>query len=260
MFTITRGKNSTGKAGEPLPTVFPQLANSTVHFRRGQFHLIAAAPGVGKSLLALSEAMDAQVPTFYFSADSDAFTMYVRAGARETGWLCSEVETQIENGNTQLIDAKLNAKTGHLRFSYDTNPDFNSVEAELQAYAVTYGCWPSLIVVDNISNLDTESGEGQMALESGCDYLHSLARTTGAAIIGLHHVTGEFDDGTKAVPLSGLKGKVSKIPECVLTLFRPTEVPNKMGVAVVKNRMGKADPSGNMVVWLDCHLDRMKLG
>lgn len=259
MFSLVGARNTTGEAGEPLPTVFPRLAGNTVHFRRGQYHLIAAAPGVGKSLLSLSLAVQAKVPTFYFSADSDAFTMYVRTAARETGWLTTEVEAQLASKNTQFIDATVNAATRHLRWCFDTNPDCDTVEEELRAYATVYGCYPSLIVMDNITNLWTESGEGQAGTEAACDYLHALARKTGAAVVGLHHVTGEFDDGTRPVPLSGLKGKVSKVPECVLTLFRDPAVPNAMGIAVVKNRTGRADPSAAMIVTLGCELERMRL-
>ncbi len=242
-----------------MPTVFPKLAGATLHFRRGQFHLIAAAPGVGKSLLAMTLALDCNSPAMYFSADSDAFTMYVRSAAKETGWLTQEVEAQMDTGNTRLIDAKLNSVGHQVRWSFDSAPDFDTIEEELMAYAVTFGCWPSLIVIDNISNVETDSGEGQMALEAVSEYLHSLGRKTGAAIIGLHHVTGEFDDGTRPVPLSGLRGKVSKVPEVILTLFRNAQNPNRMGVAVVKNRGGQADPSGSSVVWLECDLSRMRL-
>ncbi len=259
MLTLTRGKYSSGSAGEPIPPVFKKLSDKTVHFRRGQFHLIAAAPGVGKSLVAMTTAIDCGLPTYYFSADSDAFTMYVRTAAKELKWTTAEVEGQVELENTQLIDTTLNNRTGHIRWCFDTSPTLDVMEEELLAFAATYGSFPDVIVVDNITNVDTESGEGQMALESICEYLHGLARKTGAAVIGLHHVTGEFDDGTRPVPLSGLKGKVSKVPEMVLTLFRNNEQPNKMGVAVVKNRGGKADPSGAMVVWLDLELDRMQI-
>lgn len=242
-----------------MPPVFPKLSAASAHFRRGQFHLIAAAPGVGKSLLALTLALEVQEPTFYFSADSDAFTMYVRTASSRLRWTTTEVENQLEVGNTQLIDASVEQSTRHIRWSFDTNPDYQTIEEELLAYCVTYGCWPSLIVLDNITNAETESGEGQAALESVCDYLHALARTTGACVVGLHHVTGYFDDGTSPVPLSGLKGKVSKIPEQVLTLFRNPQQPGSMGVCVVKNRGGKADPSGGSVVFLECELERMTL-
>lgn len=204
-------------------------------------------------------ALEVKEPTFYFSADSDAFTMYVRTAAKETRWTTGEVEAQVEIGNTQFIDAAVGEATKHIRWSFDTNPDYDTIEQELLAYCVTYGCWPSLIILDNITNAETESGEGQAALESVCDYLHALARTTGACVVGLHHVTGYFDDGTSPVPLSGLKGKVSKIPEVVLTLFRNPMSPGTMGVCVVKNRGGKADPSGSTVVHLECALERMTL-
>lgn len=242
-----------------MPSVFPRLTDSTVHFRRGQFHLLAAAPGVGKSLVALTLAVDCKQPTFYFSADSDAFTMYLRTGAKETGWTTEEVEGQVEKGNTQYLDIKLSQATRHVRFSFDTSPDFDTMERELLAYVVTYGDWPALIVVDNLSNLETEAGDGLAALERGCDYLHALARKTGAAVVALHHVVGEYEDGSTPVPLSGLKGKISKTPEMVLTLFRNHFQRGKMGVCVVKNRMGRADPSGSMVVWLDLDLDRMRV-
>ncbi len=259
MYTLLRGRKGAGEAGEPLPEVFPKLGAASLHFRRGQFHLVAAAPGVGKSLLAMTLALGIKLPAFYFSADSDAFTMYVRTAARQTRWTTEEVEDQVRIGNTQLIDAEVEKASRHIRWSFDTNPDFDTIEQELLAYCVTYGCWPALIVVDNVSNAETDSGEGQVALESICEYLHSLARTTGACVVGLHHVTGIYDDGMSPVPLSGLRGKISKIPEVVLTLFRNPTQPGSMGVCVVKNRGGKADPSGATVVFLQCELERMML-
>ncbi|WP_186315747.1 DnaB-like helicase C-terminal domain-containing protein [Catellatospora sichuanensis] len=249
MLTLTRAKHTKGAAGEPIPTVFQTLAAESVHVRRGQFTLIAAAPGVGKSVFALSLVLKAEVPSFYFSADTDAFTMYLRAGAMFTGYRTVDIEHAVEHKNTQQIDALLEKKS-HCRFDFSGSIEIDMLEEELKAYAATYGEWPHVIVIDNLSNMRLDDApEGYQALEAACDYLHELARETGAAVIALHHVTGTFDDGITAVPLSGLRGKVSKVPEMVLTLHRDASVgTDEMGtmyVTPVKNRTGKADPSGS---------------
>ncbi|GIJ38484.1 AAA family ATPase [Micromonospora andamanensis] len=256
ILTLTRAKLSRGSAGEPLPTVFESLAAEGIHFRRGQLTLIAAAPGVGKSVLALTKSLRSGSPGFYASADTDAFTMYLRAGAMYTGWSTSDIEHAVNHGNTAQVDALLEARSD-VRMDFEGRISIDNLEADLMAYAMTYGEWPHFIVIDNISNMESE-GEGYQALELSCDYLHEMGRTTGAAIIALHHVTGEYDDGIKPVPLSGLRGKISKVPEMILTLFRNQES-NRLFVCPVKNRTGKNAAAANWWVTLDYDPSRMRL-
>jgi hypothetical protein len=263
VLTLARARLAKGSAGEPLPTVFRSLAADGVHIRRGQVSLIAAAPGVGKSLFALAVVLTCASPGLYFSADTDAYTMYVRSGAMLTGWQTTEVETAVEYGNTATIDAHLEALT-HVRFDFSGRIDVDVLEEELKAYASTYGEWPHVIVVDNLSNLDLpDAAEGYLALEQACDYLHEMARTTGAAVVALHHVIGAFDDGLTAVPMSGLRGKISKVPELILTLYRDastgTEGLGRLFVCPVKNRTGRADPGGGWAIPLHYQPHRMTL-
>lgn len=263
MLTLTRAKNSRGKAGEPIPTVFKSWDASGVHIRQGQLALVAAAPGVGKSLVSLSIAMNARVPAYYFSADTDAFTMYVRSAAMVTGYSVDDIEHAIKTGVIETIDAKLDGND-HIRFNFDASPSVDDIDEELQAFAAAYGEWPQLVVVDNISNVfDPNSGDGYQALEGVCDFLHERARETGSAFVALHHVTGDYDDGIKPVPLSGLRGKISKVPELIITLNRDPsaeyEGVQKLHACPVKNRTGKADPSGGWSLPLTAQMNRMKL-
>ena len=258
MFTLTRAKAHGGQAGEPLPTVFPKFEANTVHIRRGQLTLIASAPGVGKSLLSMSIAMKAKVPTFYFSADTDAFTMYLRGASLETGYLMEDIENTVRAGKTELIDAKLNA-ADHIRWSFATGPSPEDIEDELQAFAAIYGEWPALIVIDNLRNVYIrDSGED---MDGVCQYFKDLASRTGAAVIGLHHVKGAWNDGNIAIPLSGLIGQIGKIPEVILTLHKTgSEAAGwSMGVSTVKNRTGRGDPSGNFIIHLEYAPERMHL-
>lgn len=263
MLTITRAKHTRGSAGLPLPTVFKSLEAETIHIRQGQLTLVAAAPGVGKSVFALTLALRSGAPAFYFSADTDAYTTYVRAAAMFSGWSTEDVEHAIKTGNTRAVDAQLEGKMD-VRFNFDARIEASNLENQLQAYALTYGEWPHLIVVDNLMNFDLENGaQGQEGLEQGCDYLHELSRKTGAAVVALHHVAGEHDDGTQPVSLRGIRGKVSKVPAQVLTLHTDDRVrqdgSGMMYVCPVKNRGGKADGGGNWRIALRYEPPRMKL-
>src|SRR5690606_37730929 len=114
-----------------------------------------------------------------------------------------------------------------------------------------YEEFPSAIVVDNVTNVRAGGDNDEdpfSGLESLMDYLHQMARETNAAVFGLHHVTGAYNDAAKPIPLSGVKGQITRVPEMVLTMFRP----DNLCVSGVKNRGGKADPSGEDFAELSC--------
>lgn len=135
-----------------------------------------------------------------------------------------------------------------IRFNYKASPSLTDIENTMKAYDEVYGDFPTLIVIDNITNVLTGGDDDDPfgGLESLMDYLHDMARKTGACVIGLHHVNGSYNDNDKPIPLSGIKGQIGRVPEMVLTLRR---VQSEFGsdtlfVAPVKLRGGKADPSG----------------
>ena len=78
MYSLIQSKRIRGSAGEPLPTVFKALEERGTRFLRGQFVLVAAGAGTGKSAFVLTQALKSKVPTLYFSADSDSFTKLCR--------------------------------------------------------------------------------------------------------------------------------------------------------------------------------------
>lgn len=258
MLTFSQGLRKAGEAGEPLPTVFKALDRMGVRFRRGQFALVAAGPGTGKSAFALTLAIRSGAPTFYFSADSDAWTQYVRGAAIVTGWSTAEAEDAIQRGDTSVLDAALSYHS-RVRMCYEASPTMSDIEDELTMYAHVYG-WPVLIVVDNVTNIVNPNGtDGHQGLEEICDYLHALARLTGAHVMALHHVTGPHNDGTDPIPLSGLKGQIGRVPEMVITLHRGGDeaIGQTINASPVKNRGGKADASGHSfasLAWTPSHM------
>src|SRR5690606_19845543 len=85
VFHLQQALKSARNAGEPLKDVWTSLANETVRFRRSQLHMIASAPGVGKSAFALKLAIGSGASGIYFSADSDEITQAARAVSMLTG-------------------------------------------------------------------------------------------------------------------------------------------------------------------------------
>lgn len=241
------------------------MESAGVHFRRSQLALMAAGPGVGKSLVSVTLALRSKVPTLYLSADSDEHTMYTRLGAMLTGWKTQDVEEAVRDRTPgyQTVEAAI-ASAANIRWNFNPDPDTYELEQDLLAFAGVYGEMPSLIVVDNLKDLYGGGPDGDWQMADRCEYLKVAARQTGAAVVALHHVTGQYDDGNTPVPMSGLIDKISKKPELIITLNRNPQMVTfegyqTMNACIVKNRGGRADASGGWAIPIRAEMDTMRL-
>lgn len=258
MLSLTQGRRKTLDQGSPIPTPFKSFDYNGICFRRGALSLIAAAPGCGKSALAQSivqrgDGQGGVLPAAYFSADSDAATVFQRSASMVTGYEMSEVERLMKEGGAEALEERVRAASSHIRYSFRSTLDPEHILDELEAFAHVQGDWPGIIVIDNLSNIDAGYEDEFRNLGEASFFLMDLARDTSAAVIALHHVGGEHEGGGRPIPLSGLRGKVSKLPSLVLTLHQA----QGLKVSVVKNRSAKADPSGNYGVELQSDFSRM---
>jgi len=190
----------------------------------------------------------------YHSADTDESTMWIRAAAMATGFETSDIERDLRTGTVSGYEAEVRAAAGHMEFVYNTSPSGEDVLRQFEAYATKYGIYPEVFVMDNLANLYAGEGDEFAALQGNMDFLHDLARDTKAAVITLHHTTGEWTNGDKPIPRSGIRGKIDKTPELCLTLHRIGE---QLWVSPVKNRTGKADPRATWNLPLYADLSRM---
>ncbi|MER5883104.1 AAA family ATPase [Streptomyces sp. NPDC001941] len=249
MFSLTQSVRIRGAAGEPIPHPFKSLRRLEVEFRRSELSLVVAGPGTGKSLFALFLAMAANVPTLYFSADSSSATQVSRATAMITGEDSKVVKNALTGGDFSSYEKALGDRWW-IRFNFSARPTQKEIELHLLCYLEVYGCTPHLIVVDNITNVDNGlvgSAESfTFGLEALCEYLDDMARATSAHVLGLHHVTGEHSDGLSPIPLSGVKGKVHRVPSLILTAHKEVDGMNSriINLSDVKNREGFEDSSG----------------
>lgn len=218
---------------------FAGLTRLGVGLAKGVLSMVASGPGVGKSAFALQVANRLGLRTLYVSADTDSWTVTVRALANGTGHPQSYIRTLLEGGYaSDDLDVALH-QLGHIQFSFDTFTT-REINDDVLAYGVIHGAYPELVIVDNVRNFARSGDNDVSAQQRVMDEMHALAATTGAHVMCLHHAQGAYHAGDRAVPLDGIENKITQLPGLVLTLHRQDPY---VLVVPVKNRLGKSDPS-----------------
>lgn len=239
MLRLSRAWQSTNVKATPLPDVWKSL-NSTdvnVKFRRGQVCMVAAAPNAGKSMFALVYAIKANIPTLFFSADTDTATVMIRTAAHLSGHTQLTVENHLRNNPRYYQDYL--AGMQNIQWVFDSSPSLDDIEMEIKAYIELYGIAPELIVIDNLMNVAAETDNEWAGLRAIMMELHDMARKTEACVLVLHHVSeqSEYGSPTMPPPRRAIHGKVSQLPAIILTLgYDPSQ--GMLRVAAVKNRFG----------------------
>ena len=246
MRTLARAVGNTDIGGEPLPTVFKAFDVNKIVIRRSEISMIAGTPGAGKSTVALAIALRAKVPTLYISADTNAHTMAMRLLSMITNKPQSEAEMLLID-NVEQSRKVINDSSGHIFWSFESAPTLTDLDQEVEAFEELWGCAPTLIVIDNLMDIANDGGEEFAAMRSTIKELKYLARDTNAAVLLLHH-TKESYVGTPCQPRSALQGMVAQLPALICTVG--SDAPGYIAVAPVKNRYGKADPTGATKLWL----------
>ena len=252
VLSLTRALSGTAIKAAPLPDVWTTLKDKQIRFRRGQLCMVAAAPNAGKSMFALVYAIKAEVPTLFFSADTDVTTVMIRAAAHISGHEQLTVETNI-NSNSKYYE-KYFEKIKHIEWVFDSSPSLDDIELEVKAYQELYGIPPQLIVVDNLMNVAAETDNEWAGLRAIMMELHDLARNTEACVLVLHHVSeaSEYGDGTMPPARRAIQGKVSQLPSLQLTLGYDI-LAKVLKVAAVKNRFGPNSADGKDFVQLSAN-------
>jgi RecA-family ATPase len=254
---LTRAARTQG-GGEALPAVFRTLEHAGVKPRRGQITMFFGIPGCGKTFLALLWALRLNLHTLFFSLDTDPGTMRVRTIAYLTGEDQNEVEKKLQAGGD--FDKEISAT--NIDYSFQSYASLTDIDLEIKAYAEIHGAYPELIIVDNLVNVSADSDDEWAGMRELMKAFHSLTRQYGCAVWVLHHAkeTGKTEE---CPPRSEIQGKVAQYPELIIAVGQRAEhrahTGVQLGVACVKNRRGKADPSGRTAHWFTVDMGRMKL-
>ncbi len=129
-----------------------------------------------------------------------------------------------------------------IRFVFDpSEPSTEDIVHAITAFTDVFGEPPELVVVDNLMNMvHEETGNEWQGMRQTVKSLHYLARRTKACVWILHHTSEQSDSWIRrAPPRSAIQGKLSQLPEVILTMANDQGV---LWVGVVKNRHGPSDP------------------
>lgn len=193
-------------------------------------------------MLTLNLASKWQVPTLYFSNDSDEMTVASRLISRQTESRTSDEVAQVIDNHRGWASNALESNE-HIRWCFDPSPTLEDIETEVDAFEELYGSFPQLIVVDVLMQVNYAEDSEHASQGRVIQYLNSLARRTKAAVIVVHHTT-EGVEGTPCQPRSAILNKISQLPAVILTVASHGET---FYFAPVKNRDGRDDASGGTV-------------
>ena len=221
--------------------------------------MVAAAPNAGKSMFALVYAIRANVPTLFFSADTDTTTVTIRTLAHLSDHPQMTVESNLDK-DPNYYDQYLST-TSHISWVFDSSPSLDDIEMEIKAYIELYGLAPELIVIDNLMNVAAEHDNEWAGLREIMMNLHDMARKTEACVLVLHHVSeqSEYGSPTQPPPRRAIHGKVSQLPAVILTLgYDPLQ--DMLRVAPVKNRFGPHSANGDDHATLFTNFSNCQIG
>lgn len=251
MLSLAQSARRVGELGTPLPDKYECFTKYRITLRRGATSLIVAAPGVGKTTLAIDWVRRLKVPTLYICIDTAEQDAAARAVAQVTGYPISEVEKDLS-----YFAEELEEHFPQVRWYFGLSPTVDEITNEIQAFGEVFGAYPELVVIDNLTSIELEAEFSFAAVRDAMRRLNDMARLTGAHVMVLHHATGEYENGNKEIPLSGVEFKAGKLPDMCLTLTREG---TELRVAPVKNRGGTADATGKKHAKLYAELNRMKI-
>lgn len=234
-------------ASEPLPDLTGIGRKFGAYFRRGQTAMIAADPNNGKSPLALWHCVNwvrhHGLRVLYFSADTDEYTTWKRAGMAVTGQPKSSVELMPKS----QVSTALAGLGGRLSFSFETDPTYQHLMEEVVAFFELWGDYPDVVVIDNLMDVIGENEDEYGGLRDHTKAFKRLARATDSLVLILHHCNEEDQSKRKGgirPPARGrITGKVSQKAELVITIAYDGQQ-RLMMLAPVKVRDGTPDDTG----------------
>ena len=223
--------------------MFTSLYERGISIRSGEVSMIAGMPAAGKSMLALSLAVRAQVPTIYLSADSHMHTQAMRLISMVTNTEQSIVESSMED---RLWAKSVLSDHDYLRWSFNSAPSARDIVEEVEAHITLTSRPPELFIVDNLTDCLVD-GDEFGGMRSFMKDLKFAAREYSMATLVLHHTSEAWNlQPGQCPPRSSLQGKVAQTPALVLTV---RDQDGFLGVCPVKNRYGPSAPNGDNPTW-----------
>ena len=253
-------------SGSPIKLPYPRLAKLT-DLRTKEISVVAAAPGGGKSTLAVNLAVKMEGSCIYIVQDSPASVM-ARMASVMLHTPVQQAQRRLHERDPGLVKDFL-AHPRHDRLLITSGAHtVPLIEDKLTAFTEWEGKSPDLLILDNL--VDTQSEKGGSA--ENVFYadvllkLKQLAINHDTHIMVLHHVKksgndSERDMGREPMRLKDLLFAGDREARHVWGIYNNGS--NVMTVQVLKQQDGMADPLGHMRIpfsWDPAYARLVELG
>lgn len=240
-----------------MPPALSGLAAWGVEFRHGQVVMVTGRPKAGKSNLVqwvLPQWPDERC--LYNCWDMPAMTAISRQAAVVTGHKTQDILRKFDHDDPEAGFYEEELDGSNVEFCFDTNPTLPQVQEEIDAWVEKYDEYPGVIVCDNLLNIDgaeVDHHEQKFILRQ----LQKLARETEALVFVLHHATEGTKDTTRPPAARETDGKVTQIPDLVLSVANDGQ--GGFFMSPVAHRNGPSDPNADNPVRVHFDLSTLQL-
>lgn len=255
-------KSGTRKRG--LPSGLAALDRVTGGFNPGDLVIVAARPGVGKTSLALTAAMEAckSGPVVIFSLEMSASQLAARLTASESGISFPDIESGRLSQDQKREVAGAFRKISALPIVIDEGSMSDMHRVRSVALEEKRTAPPVLVVVDYIQLMQSRTDNRVQAISEITRSLKSLARDLACPVLALSQVSRAVEKRDDRRPqLSDLRdsGSIEADADVVLMIYRedyykqgqPLSVVSEAEIIVAKHRSG---PTGVAHVGFIRHL------
>lgn len=247
--------NTTGVPLGPV-TNLPKLDESLGGFLAQGLHVLQAAPGAGKSALALQLAATCQFPALYLTAEMAVLELFFRLIARATETFLGRLKTgELGVKETLRLALQTAERLPHLAL-LDSTAGYAppaQLEAAAEALRRHTGSPQVLLVVDSLQVWAKTARRQEPALAAVSEYdllnvalgeLAAVASRLGCPVLAVSH-RNRAGNRAQDASLHAAKGsgEVEYLAETVLDLTRKSDAPDRNGeievkLTLLKNRHG----------------------
>lgn len=255
MLIPSRALRLNASAGKPLPYVADLQHLYEIGFapRHGQLIMVAGRSGSQKSGFVMWWVDQLDLPTLYFSGDMSPFTASARIASTRYGQTTEDIEAILDRKDDQTNELMRALDGSKMQFSFGSPITWRAIDEELRAYVEIHNAYPSIVVFDNLMDFDGAEADYSAQMET-MQYITEFTRETGSTCIVMHHASDKAMDPRrpwKPPSRADVKGGLAEKPELSLGVALDNASLD-FNIAVLKQRMGPQDPSGEHYVSLRC--------
>lgn len=255
MLIPSRALRLNANSGKPLPYVEELAHLYEIGFapRHGQLIMVAGRSGSQKSGFVMWWVDRMDLSTLYFSGDMSPFTASARIASSRYGITTEGVEAILAANDEQTVDLMRNLDGSKMQFSFGSPITWRAVDEEIRAYVEIHNRYPECVVFDNLMDFEGAEADYSAQMET-MQYVTEFCRETGATNIVMHHASDKSMDPRrpwKPPARNDVKGGMAEKPELSLGVALDNASLD-FNIAILKQRMGNQDPSGEQYVSLRC--------